>query len=48
MAEKNHVILFASIERKQHDALRAISFKTHRSIADVLRDVLKKYIAKKH
>lgn len=44
---KDRVILFASIERKQHDALRAMSFKSHRSIADVTRDALKKYITEK-
>jgi hypothetical protein len=43
---KEPVVLFASVERKQHDALRALSFKTHRSIADLTRDALKKYIAK--
>lgn len=44
---KDPVILFASVERKQHDALRAISFKKHRSIADLTRDALKKYITEK-
>ena len=44
---KDRVILFASVERKQHDALRTISFKTHRSIADLTRDAFKKYIAEK-
>lgn len=44
---KDRVILFASIEREQHDALRAMSFKNHRSIADETRDALKKYIAAK-
>lgn len=42
---KERVILFASVERKQHDALRSLSFQTHRSIADLTRDAIKKYIA---
>ena len=44
---KNPVILFASVERKQHDALRALSFKSHRSIAELTRDAIEKYIAQK-
>lgn len=44
---KDPVVLFASVERKQHDALRALSFKQHRSIADITRDALEKYIGKK-
>ena len=43
---KDRVILFASVEREQHDKLRALSFKSHRSIAALTRDALKKYIAK--
>ena len=43
---KDPVVLFASVERKQHDALRALSFKQHRSIADITRDALNKYIGK--
>ena len=39
------VVLFASIERKQHDTLRAMSFKEHRSIADLTRDAVGSYIA---
>ena len=39
------VILFASIEREQHDALRALSFKEHRSIADLTRDAVGAYIS---
>jgi len=48
MAEKklkDPVILFASVERKQHDALRALSFKEHRSIAELTRDAVEKYIS---
>ena len=42
---KEPVVLFASVERKQHDALRALSFKKHCPIAELTRDALKKYIA---
>ncbi len=48
MAEKklkDPVVLFASVEREQHDALRSLSFKEHRSIADLTREALKKYIS---
>lgn len=41
---KDRVILFASVEREQHDKLRALSFKSHRSVAALTRDALKKYI----
>ena len=44
---KNPVVLFASVERKQHDALRALSFKSHRSIAELTRDAIEKYVAGK-
>ena len=44
---KNPVVLFASVERKQHDALRALSFKSHRSIAELTRDAIEKYVAEK-
>ena len=44
---KNPVILFASVERKQHDALRALSFKSHRSIAELTRDAIERYITEK-
>ena len=45
---KDPVVLFASIERKQHDALRALSFKEHRSIADLARDAVGAYISTEH
>ena len=40
---KDSVVLFAEIERKQHEALRELAFKTHRSIADVTREAIKNY-----
>jgi len=40
---KDSVILFAGIERKQHEALRGLAFRTHRSIADVTREAIKNY-----
>ena len=42
---KDQVILFASIEREQHDALRALSYKKHRSIASLTRDAIGAYIS---
>lgn len=44
---KDRVVLFASVEREQHDRLREMSFKTHRSVAALTRDALKQYIAKR-
>ncbi|MEA1927613.1 MAG: hypothetical protein U9N73_05355 [Candidatus Auribacterota bacterium] len=41
------VILFASIEREQHDALRALSFQKHRSIAALTREAIKAFISKR-
>jgi hypothetical protein len=38
------VTLFAAIEREQHEALRMIAFSEHKSIADVAREALAKYI----
>ena len=40
---KDSVVLFAGIERKQHEALRELAFKTHRSIAEITRDAIKDY-----
>ena len=37
-------VLFAAIERKQHETLRKLAFKTHRSIADVAREALTAYL----
>jgi len=46
---KDSVVLFAGIERKQHDALRELAFKTHRSIAEITREAIKNYTAsRKH
>ena len=44
---KDHVILFAPIERKYHDALRLMAFKTHRSIADLTRSAIKDFVITK-
>jgi hypothetical protein len=39
------VTLFAAIETKQHQALREIAFEQRRSIADVVREAIGKYVA---
>jgi len=41
------VTLFAAIETEQHQALREIAFKERRSIADVVRDAINQYVAKR-
>ena len=41
------VTLFAAIETKQHEALRQITHRERRSIADVARDAINQYIAKR-
>jgi hypothetical protein len=38
------VTLFAAIEREQHEALRTIAFAERKSIADVAREALERYI----
>lgn len=38
------ITLFAAIEEKQHEALRRIAYKEHRSIADVVREAISQYI----
>jgi hypothetical protein len=35
------VTLFATIEAKQHEALREIAFREKRSLADVVREALR-------
>jgi len=40
----NRVVLFASIEKAQHDALRYIAYREARSIADIVREVLNDYL----
>ena len=40
-------VLFASIDRAQHEALRYIAYKEKRSIADITREALNKYIGEK-
>lgn len=41
------VTLFAAIETKQHQALREIAFEERRSLADVVREAISHYIAKR-
>jgi len=41
------VTLFAAIETAQHDALREIAFAQRRSIADVVREAITQYVAKR-
>jgi len=41
------VVLFASIDRAQHEALRYIAYKEKRSIADVTREAISKYMGGK-
>lgn len=38
------VTLFAAIEASQHEALRSIAFREHRSLADVVREALAEYL----
>ncbi len=38
------VTLFATIEVRQHEALRTIAFNEHRSIADVVRQAIEAFI----
>lgn len=38
------ITLFAAIEEKQHEALRRIAYKEHRSIADVVREAISQYL----
>jgi len=47
MAKQDRVILFASIDRVQHEALRYIAYKEKRSIADVTREAIKGYLEAK-
>ena len=41
------VTLFAAIETTQHDALRSIAFEQHRSVADIVREAIGEYIARR-
>lgn len=43
-AQRKRVVLFASITREMHDALRYIAFKEKRSIADIAREAINAYI----
>ena len=42
----SRVVLFASIEKSQQDALRYIAFAERRSISDIVREVLGGYLKK--
>jgi len=44
---EKRVVLFAAIDREQHEALRYIAFRERRSIADVTREALEEYVARK-
>ena len=43
----DRVVLIASIEESQHEALRYIAYREKRSIADVAREALKDFIGQK-
>jgi len=43
----NKVILFVSIERTQHESLRYLAYKENRSMADIAREALSKYLRDK-
>jgi len=43
----NKVILFVSIERTQHESLRYLAYKENRSMADITREALNKYLRDK-
>jgi len=45
--QNGRVVLFASIDRAQHEALRYIAYKEKRSIADITREALNNYIEEK-
>jgi len=44
---EKRVVLFAAIEPTQHEALRYIAFIEKRSIADITREAIGKYVAEK-
>ena len=41
---KNGVTLFALVESKQYDMIRAFAFQEHKSIAEIVRKALDMYI----
>ena len=41
------VTLFAAIEAEQHEALRAIAFSERRSLADVVREAVRAFVAQR-
>jgi hypothetical protein len=40
------VTLFVAIEAAQHDALRTVAFRAHRSLADVVREALTDFLSR--
>jgi hypothetical protein len=42
---RDPVVLFASIERDQHEALRTLAFRKNISIADLARSAIKMLLA---
>jgi len=43
----NKVVLYVSIEKAQHEALRYIAYKEARSIANIVREALDNYLQSK-
>ena len=41
------VTLFAAIEAEQHETLRTIAFTEHRSLADVVRQAIAEFLARR-
>lgn len=41
------VVLFAAIDEPQHEALRYIAFRERRSIAEITRQAISRYVAEK-
>ncbi len=38
------IVLFASIEARQHESLRRLAFADRRSIADIVREAIDQYL----
>lgn len=41
------VTLFAAVESEQHETLRSIAFREHRSLADVVREAIEEFIRRR-
>jgi len=41
------VTLFAAIEAEDHEFLRSLAFREHRSLADIVREAIRDYRTKK-